>query len=42
MSPDAGSLFPSFDPFDTRVLAVDGPHVLYLEQFGNPSGIPAV
>lgn len=42
MSPDAGSLFPSFDPFDTRVLAVDGTHVLYLEQFGNPSGIPAV
>ncbi len=41
MSPDAGSLFPDLGPFDSREIAVDETHVLYLEQFGNPDGVPA-
>ena len=36
------SLFPSLSPYDSRKLAVGDGHVLYLEQYGNPDGAPAV
>ena len=34
--------FPPAEPFDTRSIAVDGGHVLYVEQAGDPKGVPAV
>ncbi|SVD51169.1 uncharacterized protein METZ01_LOCUS404023, partial [marine metagenome] len=39
---DTLSLFPSLSPYDSRKLAVGDGHVLYLEQYGNPDGVPAV
>ena len=39
---DTLSLFPSLSPYDSRKLAVGDGHVLYLEQYGNPDGAPAV
>ena len=35
-------LFPSISPFDVRKIKVGDGHVLYLEQYGNPDGTPAV
>lgn len=35
-------LYPPVDPFDQRMLDVDGGHSLYVEQCGNPDGIPVV
>jgi proline iminopeptidase len=35
-------LYPEITPFDTRRLAVQPPHELYLEQCGSPDGIPAL
>ncbi|WP_208347102.1 prolyl aminopeptidase [Pseudaestuariivita rosea] len=35
-------LYPLIDPFDQRMLAVDGGHRLYVEQCGNPDGVPVV
>ncbi|PZQ97753.1 MAG: prolyl aminopeptidase [Cereibacter sphaeroides] len=35
-------LYPPTDPFDQRVLDVGGGHRLYVEQCGNPAGIPVV
>jgi proline iminopeptidase len=35
-------LYPEITPFDTRRLAVQPPHELYLEQCGSPEGIPAL
>jgi proline iminopeptidase len=37
-----GSLFPEIVPFRTGMLPVDGLHVLYWEESGNPAGIPVV
>lgn len=34
--------YPPLSPFDVRHLQVSGGHTLYLEQVGNPKGIPAV
>jgi len=34
--------FPPIEPFDTGVLKVGEPHVLYFEQCGNPEGEPIV
>ena len=34
--------FPPAEPFDKRSIPVDGGHVLYVEQAGNPGGMPAV
>lgn len=34
--------FPEIKPFDSRTLPVGDGHELYLEQVGNPEGIPAV
>ena len=42
MAPDSIALHPASQPFDSREIAVDGRHRLYLEQFGNPDGVPAV
>ena len=42
MAQDSGSLFPAISPFDSRQLPVGDGHVLYLEQYGNKKGIPAV
>ncbi|MFD1511653.1 prolyl aminopeptidase [Lacimonas salitolerans] len=35
-------LYPSRDPFDQRMLQVGDGHTLYVEQSGNPDGIPVV
>lgn len=35
-------LYPSIDPFDQRVLDVGQGHSVYMEQCGNPDGIPVV
>jgi proline iminopeptidase len=35
-------LFPSIEPYETGMLALDGRHVMYWEQVGNPEGVPAV
>jgi proline iminopeptidase len=36
------SLFAETEPFDAGRLAVDPPHSIYYEQYGNPSGKPAL
>lgn len=35
-------LYPSIDPFDQRMLDVGDGHKVYVEQCGNPNGIPVV
>lgn len=35
-------LYPPIDPFDQRMLDVDDGHRIYVEQCGNPDGIPVV
>ena len=35
-------LFPAIKPFVTHTLAVDPPHVLYVEECGNPGGLPVI
>lgn len=35
-------LYPPIDPFDQRMLDVGGGHRIYVEQCGNPDGIPVV
>jgi proline iminopeptidase len=35
-------LYPETEPFDTGRLAVEAPHEIYYEQYGNPSGKPAL
>ncbi|TDK44404.1 prolyl aminopeptidase [Antarcticimicrobium luteum] len=35
-------LYPSFDPFDQRMVDVGQGHSIYVEQCGNPHGIPVV
>lgn len=37
-----GGLYPAITPFDMRVLDVGQGHRVYLEQVGNPGGIPVV
>ena len=36
------TLYPSIGPFDQRMLNVDGDHRIYVEQCGNPDGLPVV
>ncbi len=36
------TLFPELEPFDSGRLAVDPPHEIYYEQYGNPAGKPAL
>ena len=38
----AAHLYPSIDPFDQRMLDVGDGHKVYVEQCGNPDGIPVV
>lgn len=38
----ASFLYPAVDPFDQRMLDVGDGHTVYVEQCGNPSGIPVV
>ncbi len=38
----AAHLYPAIDPFDSRMLDVGDGHRLYVEQSGNPDGIPVV
>ena len=38
----ASHLYPPLDPFDQRMLDVGDGHRIYVEQCGNPSGIPVV
>lgn len=35
-------LYPEIEPYATRRLKVDGPHELYLEECGNPNGLPVL
>lgn len=35
-------LYPSIDPFDQRMLKVGDGHSIYVEQCGNPNGLPVV
>ena len=42
MPQETNSLFPSISPFDSRKLSVGDGHVLYIEQYGNADGTPAV
>lgn len=35
-------LYPSIGPFDTRLIKVQGGHRIYMEQCGNPKGLPVV
>jgi len=34
--------YPSIEPYATYELSVDAPHVLYVEELGNPKGLPVV
>lgn len=36
------ALYPSIGPFDQRMMKVSGGHRIYVEQCGNPKGIPVV
>ncbi len=36
------NLYPDISPYKTHQLKVDAPHVLYLEESGNPDGIPVL
>jgi proline iminopeptidase len=36
------NLYPTIEPFSTTRFSVDNQHKLYVEQVGNPSGIPAL
>jgi proline iminopeptidase len=42
MTESKHGLFASTPPFDTGRLAVDAPHAIYYEQYGNPKGKPAM
>ena len=42
MNPADLTLYPPLEPFSEQQLAVGGPHVLYVEQCGNPAGFPAI
>lgn len=42
MAQDPNRLFPNISPFDCRQLPVGDGHTLYLEQYGNKKGVPAV
>lgn len=35
-------LYPPLDPFDQRMMEVGGGHTIYVEQCGNPDGIPVI
>lgn len=35
-------LYPPIDAFDQRMLAVSGGHTIYVEQCGNPAGVPVI
>ncbi|MCT4556879.1 MAG: prolyl aminopeptidase [Pelagimonas sp.] len=35
-------LYPPIDPFDQRMIEVEGGHQIYVEQSGNPDGIPVI
>ncbi|MES9939251.1 MAG: prolyl aminopeptidase [Candidatus Thiodiazotropha sp. 6PLUC2] len=35
-------LYPAIEPYKTQQLSVDNQHQLYIEQVGNPAGIPAL
>lgn len=35
-------LYPDIQPYASHRLAVDSPHVLYVEECGNPNGLPAL
>jgi len=35
-------LYPAIKPYKQRMIAVDAPHQLYVEESGNPQGIPVV
>src|SRR5215472_16395405 len=45
LSPEEGvmaELYPALEPYVSHRLAVDLPHVLYVEECGNPQGLPVL
>ena len=40
--PPPSPLYPALDPFKTHMLPVGQGHVLYVAEYGNPQGLPAV
>jgi len=42
ISRPVADFYPPVEPYASRLLAVDGPHELYVEECGNPAGVPAV
>ena len=36
------TLFPKIKPYNTQMLSVDAPHQIYVEESGNPKGIPVI
>ena len=42
MNPADSTLYPPLEPFAEQQLAVGGPHVLHVEQCGNPAGVPVI
>jgi proline iminopeptidase len=42
VNPADSTLYPPLEPFAQQQLAVGGPHVLYVEQSGNPAGFPVI
>jgi len=36
------ALYPPIEPYTSHTVAVDGPHQLYVEECGNPEGMPVV
>ena len=36
------NLYPDITPYRTHQINVDEPHVLYVEESGNPEGIPVI
>jgi len=42
VNPADSTLYPPLEPFAEQQLAVGGPHVLHVEQCGNPAGVPVI
>lgn len=42
VNPADSTLYPPLEPFAQQQLAVGGPHVLHVEECGNPSGFPVI
>jgi proline iminopeptidase len=41
-SPPRTEFYPSIEPYQSGMLELDGPHAMYFEQSGNPTGVPVL